>query len=266
MRIAGVDARPDTGDIDIASRFNANLGTTGCLEASGWYYGLDGNTPAGSINFLDVVMHEIGHGLGFQGFDDMTTGAFFAGSSPTSIRATCFDNASGQAWTALTNRRRVIGGDRRQPGVDRRRGHRRGAGRARSAAAPRRLRGRHRADYTIGHRRLRSAGVARQLHAAASSRVNDGECRDLPLGCVASPAGAYTGKIALVDRGTCCVQGQDAQCAERRRDRGDRRQQRAGRPRRAWATIPPMIGTITIPSIGVTQPRRHRDQAQAFRA
>ena len=63
-------------DIDINSRFNANLGSTGCLETSGWYYGLDGNTPANKISFLDVVMHEIGHSLSFSGFVNKTTGAF----------------------------------------------------------------------------------------------------------------------------------------------------------------------------------------------
>ena len=61
-------------DIEISSRFNANLGSPGCLENGGWYYGLDGVTPAGKISFLDVVMHEIGHGLGFSGFVGYSTG------------------------------------------------------------------------------------------------------------------------------------------------------------------------------------------------
>lgn len=43
--LAAGEPAPD--DIDINSRFNANLGTPGCLQASGWYYGLDGNTPGG---------------------------------------------------------------------------------------------------------------------------------------------------------------------------------------------------------------------------
>ncbi|MEX0722362.1 MAG: T9SS type A sorting domain-containing protein [Gracilimonas sp.] len=32
-----------------------------------WYYGTDANTPAGQIDFVTVVLHEIGHGLGFLG-------------------------------------------------------------------------------------------------------------------------------------------------------------------------------------------------------
>ena len=32
-----------------------------------WYFGTDGNTPAGQYDFVSVVMHEIGHGLNFAG-------------------------------------------------------------------------------------------------------------------------------------------------------------------------------------------------------
>ncbi|MDO8952257.1 MAG: hypothetical protein Q7U86_06495, partial [Draconibacterium sp.] len=33
-----------------------------------WYFGTDGNTPALLYDFVTVVLHEIGHGLGFTGF------------------------------------------------------------------------------------------------------------------------------------------------------------------------------------------------------
>ncbi|WP_431121593.1 T9SS type A sorting domain-containing protein [Flagellimonas flava] len=41
-----------------------------------WYYGTDGNTPPGDFDFRTVVLHELGHGLGFFGsmFVDNTTG------------------------------------------------------------------------------------------------------------------------------------------------------------------------------------------------
>lgn len=32
-----------------------------------WYFGMDGNPPAGKIDFVTVVLHEIGHGIGFSG-------------------------------------------------------------------------------------------------------------------------------------------------------------------------------------------------------
>ncbi|MCK7534680.1 MAG: hypothetical protein MZV63_28610 [Marinilabiliales bacterium] len=33
-----------------------------------WYFGTDGNTPELLYDFVTVVLHEIGHGLGFTGF------------------------------------------------------------------------------------------------------------------------------------------------------------------------------------------------------
>lgn len=32
-----------------------------------WYFGLDGNTPAGKYDFVTIVLHELVHGLGFTG-------------------------------------------------------------------------------------------------------------------------------------------------------------------------------------------------------
>jgi hypothetical protein len=43
--------------IDISADFNANL--------SNWYFGLDANPPASDYDFVTVVLHELGHGLGF---------------------------------------------------------------------------------------------------------------------------------------------------------------------------------------------------------
>ena len=43
---------------DLRARFNSN-------NAVNWYYGTDGNTPSGQNDFVTVVLHEIGHGLGF---------------------------------------------------------------------------------------------------------------------------------------------------------------------------------------------------------
>lgn len=64
---------------DITAQFNANIGTTGCLQASnGWYYGF--GTPASNyIGFTTVLLHEITHGLGFASLTDASTGAKAAG-------------------------------------------------------------------------------------------------------------------------------------------------------------------------------------------
>lgn len=52
-----VDLNPMQPDIN--ARFSNNF--------PGFYFGLDGNPPANKIDFVSVVMHEIGHGLGFSG-------------------------------------------------------------------------------------------------------------------------------------------------------------------------------------------------------
>ena len=44
---------------DISSTFNKDIQ---------WYFGTDGNTPDLLYDFVTVVLHEIGHGLGFTGF------------------------------------------------------------------------------------------------------------------------------------------------------------------------------------------------------
>lgn len=45
--------------------------------AFSWYYGTDGLTPAGQYDFVSVIMHELGHGLGFTSLTkkDSTTGS-----------------------------------------------------------------------------------------------------------------------------------------------------------------------------------------------
>jgi hypothetical protein len=39
-----------------------------------WYFGTDGYPPAGQHDFISVVAHEIGHGLGFSGGMDVSSG------------------------------------------------------------------------------------------------------------------------------------------------------------------------------------------------
>ena len=64
---------------EMVSFFNSELGKSGCLETSSWYYGFDHAGPPGSIDFLVVLMHEVSHGLGFQNFADDASGRNFLG-------------------------------------------------------------------------------------------------------------------------------------------------------------------------------------------
>lgn len=46
----------DIVDYDIIATFNS--------DRTDWYFGLDGQTPIGTFDFVTVVLHEIGHGIG----------------------------------------------------------------------------------------------------------------------------------------------------------------------------------------------------------
>lgn len=107
--LAGQDVVPDPADpADIFSQFNGSLGGPDCLTGLSWYYGLDGKTPEGTINFLNVVMHEIGHGLGMSGFINKSTGAFPI-NTPDVYSLQAYDNAAGRSFVdpVMTNATRA---------------------------------------------------------------------------------------------------------------------------------------------------------------
>ena len=54
-KIAGRELNPP-GEPDIVASFNSNIE---------WYFGEDGKTPAGEMDLVTIVLHEIAHGLGF---------------------------------------------------------------------------------------------------------------------------------------------------------------------------------------------------------
>jgi hypothetical protein len=104
--LAGEDLDP--GNADIQSQFNGALGQPGCIEGSKWYMGLDHKVPDGQIDFLNVVLHEMSHGLGFLDLTDLQTGEDFpgdAGSHPNIYGS--FVKHDGTLWDDLTPAQRV---------------------------------------------------------------------------------------------------------------------------------------------------------------
>lgn len=201
--LIGTDLQNGAG-VDIVSRFNSSWGGsnpdgTPCSPGSGWYYGLDGKTPAGQINFLNVVMHEIGHGLGFLGFGNVNTGAPLAGYQDI-FSSFVYDDATQKGWYELTNAGRVTAEKAgklvfRGPNV--------------TAQVPLVLGealGLRASGNTVGNYEYGTAvfgpAVTTSNFNGQVVVVNDGSAAPTQ-GCSASPAGAYAGKIALVDRGTC---------------------------------------------------------------
>jgi hypothetical protein len=55
------------GDFDIDASFNSTF--------ADWYFGTDGNPPGGKWDLMSVVLHELGHGLGFLGSPIVDNGA-----------------------------------------------------------------------------------------------------------------------------------------------------------------------------------------------
>ena len=94
------------GTNDIQATFNGAIGTT-CPFPSVWYYGLDANPPAGQVDLVSVVVHELGHGLGFQTFMSLTSGAKLGGFDDTFLRNLEDQGASPADFPSMTNAQRV---------------------------------------------------------------------------------------------------------------------------------------------------------------
>ncbi|MDZ4701572.1 MAG: T9SS type A sorting domain-containing protein [Rhodothermales bacterium] len=65
------------GSADIVARFNRACDDPG---SDLWYFGVDANPGANQVDFVSVVLHEIGHGLGFTGTADWDDGAGSGGA------------------------------------------------------------------------------------------------------------------------------------------------------------------------------------------
>lgn len=242
--IAGVDLNP--GFTDIGSQYSSDFT---------FYYGLDGQTPAGQVNFLDVAMHEFGHGLGFQNFENEAAGTFLQGQQDIYSVFT-YDNTQAKFWTAMTIPERQASALNYGKVVFTGASAVAGAGlilddrTAFRATAPASLAGEY--EYgTAGFGAPVSPAnftgtviIATDAADAAGPSTTDG-CSPI------SNAAAVAGKIALMDRGTCgfIVKVKNAQ--------------NAGAigaiiADNAPGTPPPGLGgadpTITIPSIRITLP------------
>jgi len=78
-QMAGIDLDSlGTPDPEIDAQFNSAVDNPTVLGARDFYYGLDGNS-GDDVDFLSVVLHEIGHGLGFLDLLDPNTGSKFHG-------------------------------------------------------------------------------------------------------------------------------------------------------------------------------------------
>jgi hypothetical protein len=101
---AGTDLVP--GGNDIRARFNSSIDNNeNCLSGTNWYYGFDGN-EGGDVELLPVLLHEMGHGLGFSTLVDEATGAEFNGFPDTYSRH-ILDTSTGLTWAQMSDAQRV---------------------------------------------------------------------------------------------------------------------------------------------------------------
>lgn len=101
-RLAGVDLEPDEDDIE--ATFNSVFGTS-CPFPAGFYYGLDGQVSGDDSDFVTVVLHELGHGLGFLTLVDVESGERFDGRDDVFLTR-LVDARNGRALSAMTNAQR----------------------------------------------------------------------------------------------------------------------------------------------------------------
>lgn len=102
--LAGIDIDP--GSNDITMTISSSLDSA-CLNGfSGYYYGLDGNEPAGTFDLQRVLLHELGHGLGFSTFVNLANGAKPSGFDDAYMR-NLEDHSLGLLWSDMNNAQRA---------------------------------------------------------------------------------------------------------------------------------------------------------------
>ena len=104
------------GTVDIKTQFNVNLGKPGCLQGSPFYLGLDGNAGT-QINFVETLLHELGHGLGFSVLSVQTStgrrinadGSAYVtnGGLPSIWEGFMYDNVAGKTWLVMSSAERM---------------------------------------------------------------------------------------------------------------------------------------------------------------
>jgi hypothetical protein len=197
----------------INANFNSNLGNPDCLAGSYFYLGLDANHGS-NVDFVTVLLHEMGHGVGFQTFTNGTTGRFQSYQNadnpgyPSVWDHYLLDNTTNKTWATMSIPERQASAIKPNglswtgsrvtaavPSVLSRAGEVRVSGSNAGAAAGTYAYG----DASFGPP-LKSPAVVGTVMPVVDQANGTGQaCTTLS----AINATAVRGNIALVDRGTC---------------------------------------------------------------
>ena len=102
-KLSGADQNPLE---DLVATFNSDVDNGTCLGAVNWYYGFDGNEGS-HVELLPVVLHELGHGLGFVTFADVNSGQLLGGT-PDIYSRFMLDKTIGLHWNEMTDAQRLV--------------------------------------------------------------------------------------------------------------------------------------------------------------
>ncbi|HTE42039.1 MAG TPA: Ig-like domain-containing protein [Steroidobacteraceae bacterium] len=101
--LAGSNRSSNPTSADISAELNSAVDSSPtCLGGRGFYYGFDHNRGMRS-DLLNVVLHEIGHGLGFASAVDETTGdSYFPSGRFAAYDHQLYDETQGKNWPAMS--------------------------------------------------------------------------------------------------------------------------------------------------------------------
>jgi hypothetical protein len=249
--ITGVDPNPAQPEIN--ANFNINLGNAGCLTGVPFYLGLD-NNHGSAIDLVTVLTHEFGHGLGFQTFTNASTGA------PNSGFFSAYDHflmdlSSGKSWLQMTNAERAtsalnthkLAWNGPQVSADVPTVLALGIP-VLKVTAPASIAGSYDVGTAAFGPSLTAAGITGSLLLA-----NDTGGTSLTDGCEAFPAGFFTSKIALIDRGTCSFKTKALNAQNANALAVVIVNNVAGSPAPGLGDDSTITTAITIPTVSVTQ-------------
>ncbi len=212
-KLAGADQ--DGANPDISATFNSDVDNATCLGTRDWYYGFDHNEGT-DIDFLPVLMHELGHGLGFSTTTSSSTGNFLSGL-PAIWDHYLFDKSTGLAWKDMSATQRQASAINtgnlvwtgpavtfKSPLVLSRAGQM-------LVTAPGAIAGGYEGGVSTFGAALTDGGLSGQVVLVDDGVAPTGEGCEFPF----VNAAAVAGRIALIDRGTCAftTKAQNAQAA-----------------------------------------------------